>query len=38
VEVTEARGVELLMAERVTTAERGLEVAKVHQAKTEAAL
>ena len=36
--VTEARAAELFMTERATAAERGLEAAKVHQAKTEAAL
>ena len=36
VEATEARAVELLSMERVTTAERGLKAAKVHQEETEA--
>ena len=37
-EVTGARPVELLAAERATAAERGLEAAKVHQAEIEVAL
>ena len=32
------RAAELLMVERVTTTERGLDAMKVHQAETEAAL
>jgi len=35
---TEARAAGLLVVERATAAERGFEAAKVHQAKTEAAL
>ena len=34
----EARAAELLMAERATTAERGLEVTKVRQEETEGVL
>ena len=37
-EVSRARAVELLMVERATTAEQGLEAAKACQAKTKAAL
>ncbi|XP_066354809.1 uncharacterized protein [Miscanthus floridulus] len=37
-EATEAQVAELLAVERVTTAVRGLDTAKVHQAETEAAL
>ena len=37
-EAIEARAAELLVVERATAAERGLDVAKVCQAKTEAAL
>ena len=37
-EVTKAWVVELLVAERATTAEQGLEVVKVRQAETEVAL
>ena len=36
--MTGARAAELLVVERVTTAKRGLNAAKVHLAKTEAAL
>ena len=38
VEATEARAVELLSMERVTTAERGLKAAKVCQEEADAAL
>ena len=38
VEVNEARVKELLAAEWATAAERGLDVAKVHQTETKAAL
>ena len=37
-EVTEARVMELLTAERAIAAERGLEAAKVRQAETKAVL
>ena len=37
-EAMEARVAELLMVERATVAERGLEAVKVHQAETEGAL
>ena len=37
-EATEAQAVELLAVERAIATERGLDVAKVHQAETEAAL
>ena len=37
-EATEAWAAELLMVERVTTAEQGLEATKVCQAETEATL
>ena len=33
-----AKAIELLVVERATVAERGLDAAKVHQAKTEVAL
>ena len=35
---TETRAAKLLAVERATAAERGLDTAKVHQAKTEAVL
>ena len=37
-ELESARRESLLMVERVTSAERGLDAAKAHQAKTKAAL
>ena len=37
-EVTGARAAELLMAERATTTERGLEATKVRQAETKVVL